>query len=201
MKKCTKCKIEKQLDDFSPNKKGDQGRQSSCKKCNAEIAKEYRKKNPGMAAKQQAEYREKNPNKIREYNKKNWKENKEKLTLKKKEWDKKNPNYYSEWYWSNDESRKKKKESHKKWLDKNKEYQKIAAKLHKERYPEKVRARDILRKAVYYAKIEKPKVCQECKMKKTRIEGHHEDYSKPLEVIWLCVSCHRKIHKEEVSWH
>ena len=27
-----------------------------------------------------------------------------------------------------------------------------------------------------------------------RIHGHHEDYSKPLKVIWLCPQHHRDIH-------
>ncbi len=26
------------------------------------------------------------------------------------------------------------------------------------------------------------------------IQAHHEDYSKPMEVVWMCAVCHRKHH-------
>jgi hypothetical protein len=30
----------------------------------------------------------------------------------------------------------------------------------------------------------------------TETQAHHEDYSKPLEVIWLCRGCHKQRHAE-----
>lgn len=29
------------------------------------------------------------------------------------------------------------------------------------------------------------------------VQAHHEDYSKPLDVIWLCPACHAQWHKEK----
>lgn len=40
----------------------------------------------------------------------------------------------------------------------------------------------------------KPKWCEVCNLVKP-LQGHHEDYSKPLEVIWLCTGCHADADK------
>jgi len=63
------------------------------------------------------------------------------------------------------------------------------ARLYRIKNPIKYRARYYLYNAVKSGKILKPLICSKCK-KKTKIEAHHSDYSKPLEVIWLCRSCH-----------
>lgn len=38
--------------------------------------------------------------------------------------------------------------------------------------------------------------CVKCGNEKS--EAHHEDYSKPLEVTWLCRACHLEHHKVDV---
>jgi hypothetical protein len=30
----------------------------------------------------------------------------------------------------------------------------------------------------------------------TEVEGHHNDYSHPLEVVWLCRIHHKEVHKK-----
>lgn len=59
--------------------------------------------------------------------------------------------------------------------------------------PVKLRARQMVRKAVLSGKLKRPEICFDCGLKK-RTHGHHEDYSKPLAVIWLCAKCHSNRH-------
>jgi len=62
------------------------------------------------------------------------------------------------------------------------------------RYPEKRRARNIVSRAVRDGKLTKMQ-CEVCGSEK--VHAHHEDYSKPLVVEWLCAKCHRKRHELE----
>ncbi len=67
----------------------------------------------------------------------------------------------------------------------------------KARYPQnkhKILARIAVKRALKSgALIREP--CRNCAWPKT--EGHHTDYSRPLDVIWLCTSCHRLEHSKE----
>ncbi|MBS5866222.1 MAG: hypothetical protein KIC37_07730 [Coriobacteriaceae bacterium] len=50
--------------------------------------------------------------------------------------------------------------------------------------------------------IERPHVCFGCGCPDTahRIEAHHHDYSKPLDVVWVCTPCHRKLDAARRSY-
>ncbi len=49
-----------------------------------------------------------------------------------------------------------------------------------------------VRQAIRKGIMIRPNVCSRCGLRADRIEGAHYDYSKPLDVVWLCVPCHRK---------
>ena len=69
-------------------------------------------------------------------------------------------------------------------------------KFYSMQFPEKTNARSALNYNLKAGKIVSPDFCSICKKQSNRIEGHHEDYSKPLEVIWCCKPCHYKLDKQ-----
>jgi len=54
----------------------------------------------------------------------------------------------------------------------------------------------IVGNAVRNGRLEKKYECSECGKKDCIIHGHHDDYTKPLDVRWLCAACHSAWHKE-----
>jgi hypothetical protein len=66
-------------------------------------------------------------------------------------------------------------------------------KLQVKRYPDRIRARNIISNRIKRGSIIR-EPCAICGSMDT--EAHHEDYSKPLEVVWLCKKHHREKHDE-----
>ena len=61
--------------------------------------------------------------------------------------------------------------------------------------PTKKNAYYVVDAAIKAGVIERPHVCSGCGCsdEEHRIEAHHHDYSRPLDVIWLCTPCHRRM--------
>jgi len=78
--------------------------------------------------------------------------------------------------------------------DKGRENRRFDSIKHKNRYPEKKRAREIAYYAIKSGKIAAAS-CVVCG--NDRAHAHHENYNKPLELTWLCVKHHSERHKNE----
>ena len=66
-------------------------------------------------------------------------------------------------------------------------------KSYRERNPNKYKAHGKVAYAIKTGDLT-AKPCEVCGEKKT--EGHHDDYSRALDVRWLCHACHSQWHKE-----
>jgi hypothetical protein len=79
----------------------------------------------------------------------------------------------------------------------NPESNRVAQKKWAGQNREKTRAHMTVHKAVVTGKIQRPTACSVCGIVPpprrdgcTQIHAHHRDYSKPLDVQWLCALCH-----------
>ncbi len=167
---------------------------------NPNYDKEYYKKNKEHLSKKNKEWERNNPKKVKEY-KINWaKANKRKVRKSKEKYRKKNREKIREkgieYYYKNKE---KYRINQKKWRKKNPIKNKILRdenrKIYGKKYPEKVKARN---KSAYHIKIPKGQLCQICN-KRLAVERHHTDYSKPLNLLFVCRKCHKQRHREEIK--
>lgn len=168
-KKCTKCGIEKDIEMFVRNRKRKDGIGSWCKECARISSIEYRINNPEKASRSTKKWRENNKEHMR--------------------------SLVSEWEKNNKDKRKK---SHQKWIADNPEKhaesnRRRTARMRK-KYPHKFLARNIVNSHLRSGKIQMLP-CAGCGTM-DHVEAHHEDYDKPLDIIWLCRGCHRMVHRE-----
>lgn len=64
-----------------------------------------------------------------------------------------------------------------------------------EHHPDRMKARNAVSSALKGNRLEK-RPCAFCGSEEN-LEAHHHDYSKPLDVTWLCSACHRRFHALE----
>ncbi len=84
------------------------------------------------------------------------------------------------------------------WRDANPERARAAKNTWALQHPGATHAHDILNNALRAGRILKPSVCFSCGGN-VRLCGHHENYSKPLDVVWLCQSCHELLHNAQLE--
>ena len=173
MKTCNKCGGD---GPFSVDRGAKDGLRRQCKNCDRkyrdghkeEIAKYYEDHRKERCEYGRVYYQENRKERC-EYYRKRYQENKEKITR------------YVRRYNQTDKGKESERRSNKKTRDK---------------YPEKTKANRKLRSAIRSGKITKPGTCsmsdEHCS---GRIHGHHEDYSKPLDVTWLCSYHHARLHR------
>ena len=99
-------------------------------------------------------------------------------------------------YYHNEERREYARQQRKRWAEKNREKLREHKKNWIEKNPEKRKTHIIVRNAIRSKKLIKTP-CVVCG--NSRSEAHHEDYSKPLEVIWLCRTHHAERHRQYES--
>jgi len=87
--------------------------------------------------------------------------------------------------------------------DRFREMSRRQARLYAQRHPEKIKARNALTHALERGEIVRPLECGDCgnapspgRDGRTQIQAHHDDYSRPLEVRWLCRLCHAKLDRK-----
>jgi hypothetical protein len=157
IKKCSKCKVEKDINEYYRNNTKPSGYQDTCKDCKRAYAKAY------IARPEIAE-------KIRLQHKAYYAVPENKLRLN---------------------TRAKERQKTVEGAEYRREYQRTYRQSPE--YHLRDRAYHKLRAAVKSGKIYKPDICSICNTR-TEIEGHHEDHTQALEVMWVCEKCHFDIH-------
>ena len=64
------------------------------------------------------------------------------------------------------------------------------------RNDERVKARNKVKVALRNGTLVKPNCCEYCGVSGVPLEAHHEDYTKPLDVRFICEDCHGKTRRK-----
>ena len=95
------------------------------------------------------------------------------------------------WYKANSE---KNRDRTKAWKQANPEKNLAHFKTYKQNNPEKYAAHNAVNNAIKRGDLPQVSTCDCVDCGVPAVEYHHEDYSKPLEVVALCKKCHAKRH-------
>lgn len=98
--------------------------------------------------------------------------------------------------------REQQKERYKQWADKNRGNPKRlqsrirSAKTYYANHPEKAKAKRMVRTEIEAGRLVR-QPCEVCG--KLPVDAHHDDYSQPLKVRWLCRKHHNELHNAKAQ--
>lgn len=182
-KACSKCGEVKPLSEFYKNAAASDGHQYLCKVCECARRRDYYQRNSDAAKLKSRAWELANPDRVAERRKKWVLANPDKRAEYQKKWELKYPGRFAEFT--------------KKWRAENPERWAEIAKKWQQENADKLRCHQKLGYAVQKGWVLKSNTCQICGAADTKIEGHHPDYSKPLEVVWVCDPCHKYLHVQQ----
>lgn len=182
MKTCNRCGDSKSLDDFYRNAGMPDGHLKQCKACTRERQRAYQQTPRGREVMSAARrrYLERNPEASRRSRRAQYDSDPEGFRAKRRA--------IAERAYARDPEAAKRR-----------------VREHEARAPEQVAARRAVRNALRDGVLARPDLCEGCgseglatKDGRSPIQAHHADYSRPLDVTWLCTACHGAEHREPV---
>jgi hypothetical protein len=165
---CRMCGASKPYGDFYRALRNTSGYRTECKKCTNEVQRIKYFADPEPNRKRAKLWREAHPERERENHRRN-----------------------------RDANPAAANERNRRYYIRNRERLRAADAREMKRSPEKFAARFAVNNAVRDGRLAKPTACETCGAT-GRLHGHHHDYSRPLDVKWLCAKCHAQIHAHGV---
>lgn len=183
MRKCTKCSEEKESNLQNFYWIGSRDRfEAQCKECRTSRFKELKALNIKRPSKNRKPRKDKKSDEYKKAWLKNWRAlNKEKIRKQRHE------QYHRFSERENLRTRK--------WRKDNPEKFKESWKKSDAKDKSKRRARKIVNYHLEKGNLVKPKECERCNSQKN-IQAHHDDYTAPLNIKWLCSLCHGLLHRK-----
>lgn len=198
MKVCGICFIDKELDQFGRDIYKIDGLNAYCKDCIKKRSKKQAQDNPQYCKEYAKNYRKENRELLRlkaittyyenwekraQQAKKSYEKNKEKIAIKRAEKRR------------TQEGKEKNRKRIAEWRKNNLTKVGACVSAWKKRSPQKSNAHSLVLWSVKSGTLVRKEACEECD-KICKTQAHHLDYTKPLEVVWLCQECHSKKHRK-----
>lgn len=179
---CLCCGIPLSLDCFYKKADNLDGFYNKCKTCVREEHRIYREGHKEDTSRRNREYR---------------KNHKEEITVRMrvylKEYKRKHRQKLVE---CRQNHRKQQAESCRKYYMNNREFKAEYWKNYHLKNQHKAKAHHAVKMEIVKGGLTRPANCEQCGGGDREIYAHHPDYSKPLDVIWLCRICHYEIHRQ-----